>query len=340
MFSHLVVLNEIERKKMKEIPQIQDKIRNLIETRSSQEPEDQIIEARQIVSEIDEIDSRAAFTQVSDRIRNAQPAFRILNMAMRIAATLFIPLLLASSWLFYKQYSQPETGNLAMQEITSPAGIRSQVVLPDGSKVWLNAESTLKFPVPFPKDIRNVDLLGEAFFEVTKNQKQPFVVHSGNVAVKVLGTRFDCKAFEEDKTIEVILEEGKVALNSNVASGQDESILRPGDRAVIDKATGETQIRNEKIEKYIAWHTGKLIFDNTSMAEVASMLERWYGVEVVVKDPDIIKYRFTTTFDNESIFHVIELLSLSSPIQMNYVQASIGKDNGTQTRAKILISKK
>jgi len=325
---------------MKEIPQIQDKIKGLIETRSSQEPEDQIIEARQIVCEIDEIDSRAAFTRVSDRIRNAQPAYRVLNMAMRVAATLFIPLLLASSWLFYKQFSQVDSAKLAMQEITSPPGIRSQVVLPDGSKVWLNAESTLKFPVPFPKDFRNVDLLGEAFFEVTKNQKQPFVVHSGNVEVKVLGTRFDCKAFGEDRTIEVILEEGKVALNSNIASGQEESFMKPGDRAVIDKATGEIQIRNEKIDKYIAWHNGKLVFDNTPMAEVASMLERWYGVEVVVKDPDIFKYRFTTTFDNESIFHVIELLSLSSPIQMKYVQASIGKDNETQTRAKILISKK
>lgn len=340
MFSNLVVLIEIERKKMTEIPPIQDKIKDLIEIRSSQEAEDQIIEARQIVGEIGEIDSRVAFAHVSDRIRKSQPAYRFLNFAMRIAASLFIPLLLASSWLFYKQYSQAETSELAMQEVTSPAGIRSQVILPDGSKVWLNAESTLKFSVPFQKNIRNVDLQGEAYFEVTKNQKQPFVVHSGNIEVKVLGTQFDCKAFEEDKTIEVILEEGSVALNSNVGSGLEESILKPGDRAVIEKSTGKTLIRNEEIGKYIAWHNGKLVFDNTSMEEVSSMLERWYGVEVVVKDKDILNYRFTTTFDNESLFHVIELLSLSSPIQMKYVQASIGKDNITQTRAKVLISKK
>lgn len=327
-------------KKMTKIPYIQDKIKDLIETRSLQEPEDQIIEARRIVCEIDEVDSHAAFNRISNRIRNTQPGYQIFNIAMRIAATLFIPLLLASSWLFYKQYSQPETGKLAMQEVTSPAGVRSQVVLPDGSKVWLNAESTLKFPVPFSKDIRNVDLQGEAYFEVTKNQKRPFVVHSGNVEVKVLGTRFDCKAFAEDRNIEVILEEGKVALNSNVASGQDESILKPGDRAVIEKTTGEMQIVNENIGKYIAWHTGKLVFDNTPMEEIATRLERWYGVEVVIQDKNILNYRFTTTFDNESIFHVIELLSLSSPIQMKYIQASIGKDNKTQTRAKVLISKK
>jgi len=322
------------------IPQIQDKIENLLHARSVQEPDEQIVEASRIVSEIETIDSRTAFVQVQTRIQQEQGKSRIMNVVTRVAAVLFIPLLLASSWLFYKQLEQEKLGKFAMQQITSPVGIRSQVVLPDGSKVWLNAESTLKFPVPFPKDIRNVDLQGEAFFEVTKNQKQPFVVHSGNIEVKVLGTRFDCKAFEEDKTIEVILEEGKVALNSNVTSGLEESILKPGDRAVIEKATGKTQIRNEEIGKYIAWHNGKLVFDNTSMAEVASMIERWYGVEVVVQDRDILNYRFTTTFDNESIFHVIELLGLSSPIQLKYVPASIGKEKKLQTKAKILISKK
>ena len=327
-------------KKMTKIPHIQDKIENLLERRSTQEPEEQVADARRIVSEIETIDSRAAFAHVQNRIKKERNQGRSLNFLIKVAAVLFIPLLLTTSWLFYKQFHQESRDRFAIQEITSPPGIRSQVVLPDGSTVWLNAESTLKFSVPFPKDIRNVDLVGEAFFEVTKNQKKPFVVHSGNVEVKVLGTRFDCKAFEKDKSIEVILEEGKVSLNSNVASGQDESILKPGDRAVIEKATGESQIVNENIGKYIAWHTGKLVFDNTSMADVASMLERWYGVEVVVQDKNIMNYRFTTTFDNESIFHVIELLSLSSPIQMNYVQASIGKDNKTQTRAKVLISKK
>lgn len=339
-FRTLLFLMKLKERKMTEIPQIQDKIKDLIEIRSSQEPEDQIIEARRIVFEIDEVDSRTAFAHVSEQIRKSQPAYRVLNIAMRIAATLFIPLLLASTWLFYKQYSQAETNELAMQEVTSPLGIRSQVVLPDGSKVWLNAGSTLKFPVPFPKKMRNVDLQGEAYFEVKKNLKHPFVVHSGNIEVKVLGTSFDCKAFEEDKNIEVILVEGKVALNPNVASGQDESILIPGDRAIIEKATGKIRIKNEEIGKYIAWHNGKLVFDNTSMEEVSSMLERWYGVEVVVQDKEILNYRFTTTFDNESVFHVIELLSLSSPIHLKYVQASIGKDNKTQTRAKILISKK
>ena len=325
---------------MTKIPHIQNKIEDLIETRSSQEPEEQICDINQILSEIEDVDSKAAYARISSRINKKQRPNRMLNIAIRVAAVLFIPLFLASSWLFYLQVSPQDSRKFAMQEITSPIGVRSQVVLPDGSKVWLNAESTLKFPVPFPKDSRNVDLQGEAFFEVVKKQKQPFVVHSGHVNVKVLGTKFDCKAFAEDKTIEVILEEGSVALNTNGDAGERESVLKPGDRAVIEKETGKTQIRNEEIEKYIAWHNGKLVFDNTPMSEVASMLERWYGVEVVVQDVEILKYRFTTTFDNESIFHVIELLGLSSPIQLKYIQASIGKEKKIQVKAKILISKK
>jgi len=326
-------------KKMTKIPHIQDKIETLLERRSTQEPEEQVADARRIVSEIETIDSRAAFAHVQNRIKKERNQGRSLNFLMKVAAVLFIPLLLASSWLFYKQLD-PGHARFAMQEITSPPGIRSQVVLPDGSRVWLNAESTIKFHVPFSKDSRNVDLMGEAFFDVAKNPKQPFVVHSGNVDVKVLGTRFNYKAFKEDKNIEVVLEEGKIALSLNSNSGNKEAVLKPGDLAIIEKESGETSISNQKINKYIAWHTGRLVFENTPMSEVALMLERWYGVEVIVQDPKILNYRFTTTFDNESLFHVIELLGLSSPIRINYIPAAIGKDNQTQIKSKVLINKK
>jgi len=325
---------------MTKIPHIQNNIENLLNIRSIQEPEEQIMEARQIVSEIEAIDSRAAFAQVQRRIRKEQRPGQVLNFVRRVAAVLFIPLLLASSWLLYQRLNQENHTEFAMQEITSPPGIRSQVILPDGSTVWLNAESTIRFQVPFSENSRNVDLIGEAFFDVTKNPKQLFVVHSGNVDVKVLGTRFNYKAFEEDKNIEVVLEEGKIALNLNSDSGNKETTLKPGDRAVIQKENGETTISNQKINKYIAWHTGKLVFENTPMSDVALMLERWYGIEVIVQDKEIMNYRFTTTFENESLFQVIELLGLSSPIRIEYVPATIRKDNQTQTRSKVLITKK
>lgn len=323
---------------MTKIPHIQNDIENLLKTRAEQSQEEQVAEAQKIISEIETIDSRAAFEKVSRRIKKENKSGAVLNMMMRIAAILFVPLFLVSSWLFYKQIGPESNAKFAMQEITSPPGIRTQVMLPDGSKVWLNAESTIKFSVPFPVATRDVDLKGEAFFDVTKNPEKPFIVHSGQVNVKVLGTRFNCKAFENDKNIEIVLEEGKIALNTGLES--TEKIMKPGDRAVIEKQSGEASITNQKIGKYIAWHTGKLVFDNTPMSEVAQMLEHWFGVEVIVQNPDILNYRFTTTFENESLFQVIELLGLSSPIRITYVPATIGKDNQTLTRSKILINRK
>lgn len=325
---------------MKNVPHNRKKIIDLIDIRQNQPFEDQLVESRKIISEIETIDSHKAFRMVKTRIQKGKSSIYVLSIAMRIAAVLFIPLLLVSSWLFYKQLIHNNAGQYAQQEITSPPGVRSQVMLPDGSKVWLNAESTIRFPVPFSSESRNVDLTGEAFFDVVKNPKQPFVVQSGKVKVKVLGTRFNYKAFSDDKSIEVILEEGKIALTINTDEGKKDAVLKPGDHAIIEKQTGETTVRNENISKYIAWHTGKLVFDNTPMSELAQMLERWYGIEVIVQDPEVLNYRFTTTFENESLPQVIELLELSSPIRIKYFPGTVGKDAQAATGPKIFIQKR
>ncbi|MBL7972816.1 MAG: DUF4974 domain-containing protein [Prolixibacteraceae bacterium] len=319
---------------------IQHKIEKQIADLTNQTDEERVIHAQQIIAEIGFIDSRSAFGLVQDRIQKSRKKIRILRVISRIAAILFLPLLVASVWLSYLQINKFNSQSFAVQEITSPPGIRSQVILPDGSKVWLNAESTIKFQVPFQKESRTVDILGEAFFDVAKNPEQPFVVQSGQLKIRVLGTRFNCKAFAEDKNMEVVLEEGKIALSINGSKGTVEEIMRPGDRAVIETESGETIIRKEEINKYIAWHTGKLVFDNTPIGEVAQLLERWYGVDVIVEDQEIMNYRFTTTFTNESLFQVIELLELSSPIRVKYVVASIGKNNQAETKSKVIITKK
>ena len=324
---------------MTNTPNIHEKIKDLLKDRINQEPEEQIIEAGRIISEIENIDSKIAYAYVQRQIQKSKQPISLLNTLIRIAAMLFIPLLITSAWLFFNpQKTSPS--QFAIQEITSPPGTRSQVVLPDGSKVWLNAESTIKFSIPFHEESREVDLLGEAFFDVAENPDQPFIVQSINVKVKVLGTRFNFKDFAEDKNIEIVLEEGKISLNIPGKTGNQEAIMEPGDRAVIDKESGKATVGNENINKYIAWHSGKLVFDNTTMSEVAQLLERWYGIEVTVKDQEIMNYRFTTTFENESLFHVIELLGLSSPIRIEYIPATFGGNNQVQTKSKVLISKK
>lgn len=324
---------------MKINPEFNKNISTLLKDRIHQEHEDQIIEARQIISELETVDSTAAFSRVQEQIHKSRKTYHLLNILSRVAALLFIPLLGVTFWA-YHQNRFMDVQQYSMQEITSPPGIRSQVVLPDGSKVWLNAESTIQFPVPFHKESRSIGLQGEAFFDVTKNPNQPFIVESGKVKVKVLGTRFNFKAYANDPTIEVILEEGKIALTMPKNTAMQEAELKPGDRMVYEKASNESSIKNENINKYIAWHTGKLIFNNTPITEVAQILSRWYGIEVIVADAEIMNYRFTTTFENESLFEVIELLGLSSPLQIKYIPATLGKDHQTQSRSKVIIRKK
>jgi ferric-dicitrate binding protein FerR (iron transport regulator) len=326
---------------MTQRPDLEQRIVTHLNAREAEEKEEQIIEAGRILSEIETVDTISAFKKVQGQISKGNKKIRLITILTRVAAILFIPLLIASLLLLYnKEQNQDHSTTFVTQEITCPPGMRSQVILPDGSKVWLNSESTIKFRIPFSEDIRKVDLIGEAFFDVTKNPKQPFIVKSANVGVKVYGTRFNYKAYQEDKNIEVILEEGSVGLTVRDEGMHNKTRLTPGDHAVIAKESNAVNIKNEKIDKYIAWHTGKLVFENTPMSEVALMLERWYGIEVIVQNPEIMDYSFTTTFDNESLFEVIELLEISSPIRIKYIPATIGKENNPQTKSKVLINKK
>jgi transmembrane sensor len=320
--------------------QINQPLKNLLAERKNQKLEEQIAEAGRIVSEISTIDSSKAFLLVESRIQKQKKVKLFLNTLTRIAAMLFIPLLIASVWLFYQQQKSSISLQYAMQEITSPPGVRSQIVLSDGSSVWLNAESTIRFKVPFDPKRRDVNLTGEAYFEVKKDVSRPFQVESGKVKVNVLGTRFNYKAFAEDPTVEIVLSEGKVSLSIAGNSAEKELIMKPGERAVIDKTTNETSIKAENIGKYIAWHSGKLVFDECPMPEVALQLERWFGVEVRVDDPKILSYRITTTFENEPLHQVLELLRLSSPIKIDYIPAKLDKTNQMQSKAKVIITKK
>ncbi|MCX6223085.1 MAG: FecR domain-containing protein [Bacteroidia bacterium] len=286
-------------------------LRDLLDLRKNQDLDAQIAEAGMIVSEIGNIDSRKAFEQVERRIQKQNSALTFLNTLTRIAAILFIPLLIGSVWLFSRQLKEPTPHmHFAMQEITSPPGVRSQIVLPDGSSVWLNAESTIKFKVPFDESTRDVSLIGEAYFEVKKNPDVPFVVQSGKVQVKVLGTKFNCKAYTEENDIEVVLAEGKVSFNTEGGAQDREKVMKPGDRAVFDKTTNQTKITNGKI------------------------------VKVIIEDPTINKYRITTTFENESLHQVLELLGLSSPIDIKYIAATVDKTNKRLTKSKIIFTKK
>ena len=159
--------------------------------------------------------------------------------------------------------------------------------------------------------------------------------------MKVLGTKFNVKGYPEDKNIEVALKEGGVGFCFVKSDGKKVfTNLKPNDYLVLNKENKTIIKDNRDLAKYIAWHQNVLIFDDTPMMEVASMLKRWYGVKVVIDSEEIKKYKFTTTFENEPLFRVLELLEQSSPIKVKCTRGKFNKKTNTVTPMIVTITSK
>ena len=314
--------------------------KDYLEKRKQQGIEMQIAEADEIIHAIDKVDSRQAFKRVQAKIQKSNRKLHFLNNFTRVAAVLFIPLLVTSIFLYSRLNDQDFNQEFATQTISNPSGVRSELVLPDSSKVWLNAESSISYTIPFNRSTRDVKLVGEAFFEVKRDKHKPFIVESGQVNVKVLGTRFNYKAFPEDSIMEVVLEEGKVKLSSKGADSEKGIIMKPGERAIVNKTTKHTTVSHGNVENFIGWHEGKLILDQSTLQEVAKRLERWYGVEVKIIDPDIRNYRISTTFENESLNQILSMLELALPIKTTLIPGTVDQVTHQTSKEKVLIARK
>lgn len=302
-----------------------------------QTEEDQYWEAGVLISELETIDTNKAFSALRKRISNQSKLTIGWLRFSRIAAILIIPLFLYTIW--HQIDDKFGTKNLSYQEISNPSGVRSKITLPDGSNVWLNAESTIRYAIPFVRRTREVELHGEAYFDVSKNPSSPLEVKFNQLTVRVLGTQFNVKSFSDDNLVEVVLKEGSIVLDNNRKGILKEQIyMKPNQRWVLNKTTHISALNDVDADQYIAWHKNKLVLNKTSMADLAKMLERWYGVKVSIKDQDLYKNKFTTVFDNEPLYRVIELLELSSPIRMTYIPGTLNKETGETEKSTVEIT--
>jgi len=171
---------------------------------------------------------------------------------------------------------------LQMNEVMIPFGKKSELLLADGTKVWLNAGSHLAFPTQFTEETRKVYLEGEAYFEVAENKTQPFIVNAGRLDIRVLGTRFNVSAHTNDDKIETILFEGSVALSKTTGFGlgRNEVILNPYQKGSFDKQKNDVSVSAEpNAEIYISWTEGMFQFSKEDLHSVFTKLERFYNVE-------------------------------------------------------------
>ncbi len=261
---------------------------------------------------------------------------------MQAAAILLIPVL---AILFYtlsekKSESMNFNGMAAnMLEVIAPIGSRTIVQLSDGSTVHLNYGSTLKYPQFFLGDTREVDLVGEGFFEVAHNPEKPFIVKAGSLKIKAVGTAFNVLAYAND-AIETTLVNGKVILEQQKADGLTSVIgaMKPGHHVYYDRETGAISCIKGSVEKYVAWKDGKLVFEDASITVVAEKLNRMFNVDIEVAD-NVKEYIYTVTFADEPLFQILDLMTIATPISYK-AEPRKKLPDGTFSKQKIKIEKR
>ena len=230
-----------------------------------------------------------------------------------MAAILLLPLLILSAYLYFKPASQiAET----YQELFTPYGTWSVVNLPDGSKVWLNAGSSLKYPTQFNDKQRVVSMQGEAYFEVESDKEHPFIVKTKQLTVEATGTAFNVNAYAPDHVAAVTLVKGKVA----VTLYQKKTIsFSPGYKIDYNLSTSLYNVNKTNTYKWCSWKDGILIFRDDPLEYVFKRLGQTYNVEFILKDAELGKYSYKATFEGESLNEILRLLEMSAPIRCKEV---------------------
>lgn len=256
----------------------------------------------------------------------------------KVASILILPLLMV---LLYTTYS-PDSMQVyeAFSTFTTPHGIQGQVELPDGTKVWLNAGSSIKYPSQFiGKASREVTLVGEGYFDVMSNEAQPFYVKTkDHFAVQVVGTSFNVTAYEEDTEVRVALVEGKV----NLLRMEDNRLevighLVPNQIGRFDCAEARLELKTvSEMQQYTAWKEGKMVFVNEAFEAVMRKMQRKYDVDYEIRDEKVLSRHITATFTNQNLDQFMEVLALASPIHYEVLDAEKQSD-GTYGKRKVVI---
>ena len=195
----------------------------------------------------------------------------------------------------------------SLQTVYTEKGVKSSVVLPDGSCVKLNSDSKITYPVKFIGSTREVSISGEAYFKVVGDSLHPMIVTTVKGSkIKVLGTEFNVKSYEDDPQETTTLYSGKITLLTGGSAG--EKVLLPSQQAIVDVQEKVNISKPVALQETKAWTEGKIIFDATPLDEVIKILERWHGVEISIKDNKILKYNITASFESESIYQIMYII--------------------------------
>jgi ferric-dicitrate binding protein FerR (iron transport regulator) len=230
----------------------------------------------------------------------------------KYAAIIILSFSFGALLIYFSGISKHES---RMASISSPRGQITSLTLFDGSVVWLNSESTIKYSSGFNTKKREVYVEGEAYFEVTHHEKKPFIVNLGNSQVKVHGTSFNVKAYPQSNRIETVLMEGKIEFIANSQS----ILLNPCERIVLLPQEGTIEKDQVDVEKITAWKKGKYYYSNEKLSTIIGQLQRWYDMEFVFDENELSLYNFTGVINHEkSIQYNLKLIELTNKINVEF----------------------
>lgn len=269
---------------------------------------------------------------------------RRISYFRQAAAVLLLTVSLTGLIRYVQTQNQKADGDeQGCMEVKTACGMQTSFTLPDGTEVWLNSGSILRYPGSFNNSQnRNIELRGEGYFKVTKNAGQPFIVKTRGIAVKVLGTEFNVSAYDDFNALTVALESGEVSIFRNAGHQQKELlVMRPNEVFEYNREENRFyHIREKSLEKYTAWKNGIIMFYGDPIETVVHKLEKWYNVEIRLADQELTRYRFTATFENETIDQVLTLLSMSTPLTYKMIPATENPDHSFSKRVIIISNKK
>ena len=247
-----------------------------------------------------------------------------LNIAASVALLLVCSV--GGYWVGHTRTSKIQTAEtLIMNQVIMGKDSKGSFSLPDGTVVWLNANSRLIYPEKFSADSRLVKLEGEGYFNVTKNEKKPFLVETDGMTVNVLGTCFDVRNYKEKHISETTLLSGKVEVSLPGVSGK--ITLSPNQKIHRHKETGAFEVEVVDAKKQIIWIKEKLVFTNEKLSDILDKMEYWYGIEIDCQKGVPMEQRLSLTIRKESKDEILKLLSLIAPVSytVNDDQVTIRK---------------
>ncbi len=257
--------------------------------------------------------------------------------------------LIAFFLFFYSLAPKKSNPQVAQNTVSTKPGSKSKVQLPDGSQVWLNADSRITYDESFRGPAREVQLCGEAYFDIAKDKDHPFIIHTSSIDVRVLGTSLNVRSYRNEKNTEALLIRGSIEVSLH-NDPDKKIILQPNEKLVVQNGktpviTGPAQItpkedrepvmvlgkahfqEKDSVATEVLWVKNKLAFDQETLGDVASKIERWYDVKVTIRDEGLKHTEYSGVFEDESLGQIMEALRLTG--NFHY---SINKKEVTITR--------